>query len=200
MLSILDYGLGNSNSIRKSLTRIGVEAKIISTGWELASAEKIILPGVGHFSAGMKNLIERGLVEPLQEQVIIRKKPILGLCLGMQLMTQHSEEGDMHGLGWFKAQTIRFFESNGMRVPHEGWNSIELLKNNPLLTDLGVEPFFYFAHSYFVKAAPEDVLANTSYGVEFASVIGKENIFGVQFHPEKSHRKGLKLLSNFANL
>ena len=112
MLSILDYGLGNLNSIRKSLTRIGVEAKIISTGWELASAEKIILPGVGHFSAGMKNLIERGLVEPLQEQVIIRKKPILGLCLGMQLMTQHSEEGDMHGLGWFKAQTIRFFESN----------------------------------------------------------------------------------------
>ncbi|MBN1936398.1 MAG: imidazole glycerol phosphate synthase subunit HisH [Anaerolineae bacterium] len=202
MIAIIDYGMGNLGSILNMLKKVGAETVISSDAALIERADKLILPGVGAFDYGIKNLTEHGLIPLLNAQVIESKKPILGLCLGMQLFTRHSAEGQLPGLGWIDAETVRFqFDQANvhLKVPHMGWNSLRVCQPHPIFIDLDNEPRFYFVHSYHVVCADtRNVLAQTRYGDDFASVIGQGNITGVQFHPEKSHRFGMQLLKNFA--
>jgi len=208
MIVVIDYGMGNLNSVRKAFARIDVEATISSDLSTIRKASKIILPGVGHFKKGMENLSQRGLIDELNELALTKQLPILGICLGMQLLSSRSEEGPAEGLNWIPGQTLRFSKasfngigSSKLRIPHMGWNSIAIQRNNPLLSDIPAETTQYFVHTYYVKCQERsDVLATTSYGIDFDSVIQKDNIMGTQFHPEKSHKKGLQILRNFANL
>ena len=202
MLIVVDYGMGNLGSIVNMLDRIGIESKPSAEPSDIESADRLILPGVGAFDSGMRNLLEKNLVGLLNRRVVEEKVPILGICLGMQLMTKKSQEGSVAGLGWFDALTKRFsFENqtDKLKIPHMGWNSIQAKKNNFLFNDSKENPRFYFLHSYYVECNnKEDVLATTSYGYDFTSMINRGNIFGVQFHPEKSHKFGMKLMENFA--
>ena len=201
MIAIINYGLGNLSSILNMHKRLGIEAVITADFEVLEKAQKLILPGVGHFKKGMENLKESGLQPFLNKQVLENKKPILGICLGAQLMTKHSEEGDVDGLGWVDADTILFQKHRlgNLRVPHMGWGDIKISIENPLLKNLPEDPSFYHVHSYhFNFTEPTEVIATTKYGYEFASAFQKENIFGTQFHPEKSHKSGMKVLENFA--
>jgi len=168
----------------------------------ISSANKLILPGVGHFTNGMIKLNNSGIKEVLQTKVIDQKTPILGICLGMQLFTAHSEEGDVKGLGWFDAKTVRFnISDKKYKIPHMGWNSLIQKKDNHLLNNFDNDHLYYFVHSYHVVSnRNEDILATTEYGYEFVSAISKDNIYGVQFHPEKSHEWGEHILKNFLNL
>ena len=204
MLVIIDYGMGNLHSVLKAFKRLRVEARVSSDLNEIRSAEKLILPGVGHFKRGMDNLKERGLIEVLNEEVLVQKKPILGICLGMQLFTNSSEEGAVSGLGWLDADTVQFSfpsEEKKFRIPHIGWNSLKLENSRLLYEGITENPSFYFVHSYYVRSrSPEDVAASTEYGLSFTSSMVKENIYATQFHPEKSHDDGLKLLKNFVEL
>jgi glutamine amidotransferase len=201
MIVIIDYGMGNLRSVLKAFKRIQVEAIVSSRIEDIQKADKLILPGVGHFKNGMKNLHELGIADILQKMVVERQTPILGICLGMQLFTHYSEEGSVAGLGWIDAQTIRFdFKGKGikLRVPHMGWNTIKTEKHSPVLLNIDKNDLFYFVHSYHVVCKNEsDIIATTTYGETFTSIIQHNNIVGVQFHPEKSHKVGLKLLSNF---
>ncbi len=203
MITIVNYGMGNLGSILNMLKKIGAQAEITSDLDKVARAERLILPGVGAFDNGMKNLESMGLVEALNEAVAKRGKPILGLCLGMQLFTRSSEEGVRLGLGWIDARTVRFNfgeKDPSLKVPHMGWNRVVPKKDhyifrNPENRDLR----FYFAHSYHVVPSKEsDILAEAVYGYTFVAAIQHDNILGVQFHPEKSHRYGLNLLKNYA--
>ena len=181
--------------------RLGIDAVITSDFEVLDKASKLILPGVGHFKKGMDNLKESGLQNFLNVQVLEKKKPILGICLGAQLMTMHSEEGDVDGLGWVDANVIRFRQEQmgNLRVPHMGWSDVKLSMDHPLLKNLPEDPGFYHVHSYhFNFTEPTEVIATTMYGYEFASAFHKNNIYGMQFHPEKSHKYGMKVLENFA--
>lgn len=202
-VSILNYGMGNIDSISHKIKKIGHDVLIISSRDEIARAEKLILPGVGHFQKAMENLQQNNLVDALNDAVIINKTPVLGICLGMQLMCKFSEEGNKSGLGWFDVNVEKMVMGNKLRfkVPHTGWNIVEFTPN-PLITDKipsGSE--FYFVHSYAVKSAPhENILSTTHYETEFISGLVKDNIYGVQFHPEKSHQIGEQLINNFINL
>ena len=202
MICIVDYGMGNLGSIANMLRKVGADALVSSDAAVIEKAEKLILPGVGAFDNGVKNLAERDLVSLLNTQVLQRKKPILGLCLGMQLFTKSSEEGRMPGLGWIDAQTARFrFDgaNSGLKVPHMGWNTLEVCQPHSLLASVDPNARFYFVHSYYVLCGDNrNILAKTHYGVDFASVISQDNIMGAQFHPEKSHKFGMALLKNFA--
>lgn len=200
MISIINYGLGNLGSIRNMFKKIGYESKIIENPDELVNATKIILPGVGSFDTGMKNLREEGWIDKLSARVLTDKVPTLGICLGMQLMGKHSEEGKLDGLGWIDAETKHFqFQDKSFKVPHMGWNDCIEQKKSKLLYDGVTERRFYFVHSYYVTMGSEsDILFKTRYGFEFTSAFEKDNIIGVQFHPEKSHKFGLSLLKNFA--
>ena len=204
MIVIVDYGIGNISSIANMLKKVGAKAIIASDFDTIRKAQKLILPGVGAFDAGMKNLQERNLVPILNEMVFERKIPILGLCLGMQLMAKGSEEGQFEGLGWIDAKVVRFKfegESSDLKIPHMGWNTLDLCREHPLVNQLGEDPRFYFVHSYHLMMNdPNDVLAKTQYGYDFASVIQRDNILGSQFHPEKSHKYGMALLHNFAEM
>jgi len=201
MIAIVDYGMGNLGSIANMLKKVGAQSTISSDPDTIKAAEKLILPGVGAFDNGMKNLAQRGLVDLLNEQVLERKKPILGHCLGMQLFARTSEEGRLNGLGWIDAQTVRFkFDGANaqLKIPHMGWNTLQILKTHPLLADLDPNARFYFVHSYYLRCNnPENVVATTTYGCDFPSVVVQDNILGAQFHPEKSHKFGMKLLKNF---
>ncbi len=200
MLTIINYGLGNLTSILNMCKRLGIDAKISSDKDEISHASKLILPGVGHFKKGMENLHSSGLKNLLDKLIVEEKKPILGICLGAQLMTKHSEEGNVEGLGWVDAKTIRFDESkiNGYKVPHMGWSEIKITRPNNLLDDLPFEPRFYFVHLYhFLFDLTEEVTATSNYSYEFACAFQKENIYGTQFHPEKSHKFGMKVIENF---
>ncbi len=200
MIVIIDYGMGNLHSVYKALKRLNAEVIISSSPNNIEKADKLILPGVGHFKRGMENLKSLNLIEILNKKVLEDKTPILGICLGIQLFTKHSQEGDFPGLSWIDANTVKF-NSDSLKIPHMGWNSINIKKNNSLFSDLNQEGQFYFVHSYHV--VPEDrsiISSTTKYGIEFVSSISKENIFGVQFHPEKSHSSGLQILKNFINL
>jgi len=195
--------LENIGSIFNMLKKIGANAVIASDISMIEKAEKLILPGVGAFDNGMTNLREQGLIEILNKKVIKGKTLILGICLGMQLMTKSSEEGTSKGLGWFNASTIRFKfdEKNNLKIPHMGWNTVQLNKESSLFKEMFDEPRFYFVHSYHVVCNDEqDILTRTYHGYEFVSAIQKDNIMGVQFHPEKSHKFGMKLLKNFMEL
>ena len=199
MIVIIDYGMGNLHSVLKAFRRIGADAIVSSKGEDIQKAEKLVLPGVGHFKKGMENLEKRGLIEILNKKIIGEKTPILGICLGMQLFTKFSEEGDAGGLGWIDAKTIKFNLGDKFRVPHMGWNNIKIEKDNKIFSNLNKEDYFYFVHSFHVNCKnKEDILSITEYGKKFISAIQKENIIGVQFHPEKSHDAGLEILKNFA--
>lgn len=200
---IIDYGLGNLGSISNMLKKIGAEAKISSKEADIFNAKKLVLPGVGSFDSAIKNIRDLGLGELLNEMVLVRKTPILGICLGMHLLTNGSEEGVMSGFGWINAETIRFrfVEGKKIKIPHMGWNSLKVNQYSPILTGINVDHRFYFVHSYHVAGCcNEDMLATTFYGYDFVSAIQKENIIGVQFHPEKSHKYGLMIFKNFLEL
>ena len=200
---IVDYQSGNLASITKSLDRLGYEYIVSGEPAQIAAADKLILPGVGHFGAAMQQLSQLRLINALTEAARARKVPVLGICLGMQLMAGRSEEGDCEGLGWFEAEVVRLCVSDSLRfkVPHTGWNHIRPQGKHPLLQDLTEEDEFYFLHGYcWLTSCPDQVLASTSYGAEFPAVVGRDNLMGVQFHPEKSHQSGRRLLRNFLEL
>ena len=204
MIVIVDYSVGNIGSILNMLKKIGVEAKISSSVQDIEQADKIILPGVGAFDSGMSKLNERGFTEILNKKVLLEKTPILGICLGMQLMTKGSEEGKLNGLGWFDSETIKFNFSEDqkkLKVPFIGWNYVKICKTSQLFKEMYDNPKFYLVHSYYIKSNDlKDILTQTEYSVTYASSLEKGNIFGVQFHPEKSHKYGMKLLKNFSEL
>ncbi|MBS1749972.1 MAG: imidazole glycerol phosphate synthase subunit HisH [Bacteroidetes bacterium] len=201
MLKIIDYGVGNLTSIKNMLKKVGVESKISSAKEEIETATKLILPGVGSFDYGMKQLKLAGLVDILNERVLNKKVPILGLCLGVQLLTTSSEEGKEMGLGWIKGKTVAFDKSklsSAQKIPHMGWADVKGFEHSKLFTEMYTEPRFYFVHSYHLQLTHTgDALAYANYGYDFAVGIEHENILGVQFHPEKSHKFGMKLLENF---
>jgi glutamine amidotransferase len=204
MIVIIDYGLGNLNSIANMFKRVGVQAAISSDPEIIAAADKLVLPGVGAFDAGMRNLNESGLLPVLNKCVLERKILVLGLCLGMQLMARESEEGQIPGLGWLDASVVRFNipdDQRQLKIPHMSWNTLEIQKAHPLFSEMVDEPRFYFVHSYHLLChQTEDVLARTEYGYRFDSVVARGNIMGVQFHPEKSHKFGMRLLKNYAEV
>jgi glutamine amidotransferase len=201
MLVIVDYGLGNLGSIANMATRLGAQPVVSSDPAVLRMADKLILPGVGAFDRGMQNLRERGLVDVLSQKALDDRVPVLGLCLGMHLFTRGSEEGTERGLGWLDADTVRFrFAGNGgnLKVPHMGWNDVSLQRAHYLVEDGDVEPRYYFVHSFhLVCSDPGLVVGETTHGYPFSSIVARDNIVGVQFHPEKSHRYGMALLRNF---
>jgi imidazole glycerol-phosphate synthase subunit HisH len=202
-VTIIDYGMGNINSIKKKLVKFGIEPTISADEAVIKKADKIILPGIGHFSQAMERLNSLNLVEILNEEVLIKKKPILGICLGMQLMAKFSEEGNVNGIGWFDADIVKFNIKDKFKykVPHVGWNQIQIKKQSVLMHEIPDLSEFYFVHSYFCKCNNEnDVLNNTDHESIYASAIEKDNIFGVQYHPEKSHSVGEKLIENFCKI
>lgn len=205
MITIVDYGMGNLGSIKNMFKYIGVETTIESVVDKIKNASKILLPGVGSFDTAMKKINESDLKEVLNEKALKEQVPVLGICLGMQLLTNCSEEGSLGGLGWIDAKTMSFKNriDKKYRIPHMGWNIVN--KSNVSLLTNGFEEFdetrFYFVHSYFVKVEDEkNSILKTNYGVEFDSAIQKDNIYGAQFHPEKSHKFGMKLFENFARI
>ena len=202
MVVIVDYGMGNLHSVLKAFRRLRVDALISNSPEDIINADKLILPGVGNFKRGMNNLRESKLIESLNIAVLEKKIPILGICLGMQLMTKYSEEGNVEGLGWIDAETLRFdftqYNNSLLHIPHIGWNNASSKSENILLQNLDQDTTFYFVHSYYVTCKHEDnIAAVTTYGNTFVSAIAKNNIFATQFHPEKSHDSGLNLLKNF---
>ena len=202
-LVIVDYGTGNLNSVRRGLDRIGAKSYISSDPADIVRADKIVMPGVGHFGTAMAKLRELNLIDALHEAVLIKQKPILGICLGMKLMARESEEGNVSGLGWFDAEMVRFKISDKQRykIPHMGWNSIHIKKHSLLMRNIPELSEFYFVHSYHLQSNDKsDILNETVYEITFPSAIEKDNIFGVQYHPEKSHDAGAQLLKNFVEL
>ncbi len=197
-VTLVDYGVGNLGSVINMFRRLGVSVQRSWDAAEIESSDRILLPGVGHFDAGAGALAETGLGEAVVGAAR-RGTPVLGICLGMQLLTTASQEGDRPGLGLLPARCVRFGGDNGLRVPHMGWNWIEPASAHPLGASLLSPSKFYFAHSYYaVSDDPAIVLAKTSYGQQFSSIIGRDNVVGAQFHPEKSHRFGMTLLEAFA--
>ena len=204
MITLINYGLGNIQAIANIYKRLDIPVSIAATAGELAKTEKIILPGVGAFDWAMTRLNESGMRDVLQELVVGGKRPVLGICVGMQMMAKRSDEGTMAGLGWIDAEVKRFDEkafSQKTHLPHMGWNDVTPQKADRLFRGLESGARFYFLHSYYFAPAREgDVLAVTDYNGPFASSVRFENIFGVQFHPEKSHHWGIQLLKNFAEI
>jgi glutamine amidotransferase len=203
MIAIVDYGMGNLGSVKRKLDILGVKSIITDSPEVLKAAEKLILPGVGHFARAVIQLKERGLWTILHNEAINCKKPILGICLGMQLMASHSEEGNIDGFGWIDANVIRFRIKDLLKhkVPHTGWNNIILKKESDLFNGLELKSGFYFVHSYHLSCKnKEDILSESNYEYNFVSSVQRDNLYGVQFHPEKSHEEGEQLLNNFANL
>jgi len=202
MTTIINYNLGNPKSIKNMLAYLGIESRISANHEDIASADRLILPGVGHFQHGMEQLEQLGLIDVLKQEVLENKKPILGICLGMQLLTKHSEEGNLAGLGFIDAQTKKFeLKDATLKVPHMGWNTVEFKKQSKINSGVSINPRYYFVHSYFVDCANlDDVLCATQYGQEFVSGFQHQNIFGLQFHPEKSHKFGMELLANFCKI
>lgn len=198
MIAIIDYGMGNLRSVSKALEYLGASYKLCSSGKELASARKVILPGVGAFGDAMKELCCRGFVGPISE-LVTRKVKLLGICLGLQLFFEKSEENPgVKGLGLFKG-TVQKFRSTAVKIPHMGWNDLKVLRKHPLLEGISSGEYFYFVHSYYGKPEAKNLtLASCKYGREnFPAVMGNENIFATQFHPEKSQDAGLRILKNF---
>jgi imidazole glycerol-phosphate synthase subunit HisH len=203
MIVIVDYKTANLGSIINMFKRIGVAARVAEKPEQLEGATQLVLPGIGHFDTCAKNLREFGFASALEDPVLHRRLPLLGICVGAQLLTRGSEEGSEPGLGWIDAQTMRFpnLDRPDYKVPHMGWNLATPAQPHALFEGFADAPRFYFVHSYFMRCdRPDSLLARTEHGVEFASAIVKDNVAGVQFHPEKSHRFGMQLLRNFARL
>jgi glutamine amidotransferase len=202
LTTIINYNLGNPKSIKNMLAYLGIESRISSDHAEIASADRLILPGVGHFQHGMEQLEQLGLIELLKKEVLEKNKPILGICLGMQLLTKHSEEGNLAGLGFIDAQTKKFvLKDTSLKVPHMGWNMVSFQKESKLIQEVSENPRYYFVHSYYVDCShQDDILCSTNYGEDFVSGFQHNNIFGLQFHPEKSHKFGMELFANFCKI
>lgn len=196
---IIDYGLGNVGSLLNMFKKLNISAKLSRSEIEIQNASHLVLPGVGSFSTGMKSLYESNLIDLLQRVVHEKGIPILGVCLGAQLMLQKSEEGEENGLGWVDGNVIRFRNGFGIKVPHMGWNNVENLRESILFANMhSYPPRFYFLHSYYFQLVnPNDIISSSHYGHSFPSAFRKNNIIGVQFHPEKSHKFGMQLLKNF---
>ena len=202
MITIVDYGMGNLGSLLNMFKRIGVNAGIESDPEVLGDAQKLVLPGVGAFDAAMERIdsVPR-LREILDRKAKVERIPVLGVCLGMQLLTTGSEEGERDGLDWVPGLARRFPRIAGLKVPHMGWNVAQPVAPSPLTACVGDEPRYYFVHSYYVKVDDSaHSLMRTHYGVDYDSAIGQGNVYGVQFHPEKSHRFGMRILQNFADI
>lgn len=204
MIVIVDYGVGNLGSVENMLRHLGIAATRSADPDVVRSAERLLLPGVGAFDRGMHNLRASGLLGALEEAVRNRGAPLLGICLGMQLLVERSDEGVEPGLGWIPGAARRFEFPQGnsrLKVPHMGWNTVRATANSPLLRRVPEDARFYFVHSYHVvPVRPADMILEATYGVPFAAGIARENVYGVQFHPEKSHRFGMRLLESFAEL
>ncbi len=199
MIAVIDYGMGNLRSVQKGLERVGCEARVTRDAGRILSAQGVVLPGVGAFSACMENLRRFGLAEPIR-QAVLHKKPFLGICLGFQLLFSESEEfGPQRGLDLFPGRVLGFRPENGLKVPHMGWNRIGKRKESPFLEGIADGAFVYFVHSYYVQPEEESVIATTTeYGARFVSSIATDHLFACQFHPEKSQEIGLRILANFA--
>lgn len=202
-IHIVNFGMGNIFSVQKKIQSKDISLSISSDIHDILNADKIILCGVGHFKKAMDNLIELNLIDSLNDFALIQKKPVLGICLGMQLMANYSEEGNVNGLGWVDAKVKKFntSESKKFKIPHMGWNTVDISKESPLMKNINSNEEFYFVHSFYLKSNnPLNILNETTYIQKFCSGIEQENIFGVQYHPEKSHDAGNILLDNFLSL
>jgi len=200
---ILDYGMGNIFSVQKKIKALGLTPIISNSEEDILNADKIIFPGVGHFSNAMENLKKLNVIQSLNEKVLEQKTPVLGICLGMQLMAKTSEEGNLNGLGWFDATVKKFNiqDKLNFKVPQMGWNTILINKKSDLMIGIPDQSELYFIHSFYIECSVEkDILNKTVYESEFVSAIQKDNIFGVQYHPEKSHEIGEKMLKNFIEI
>lgn len=204
MITIIDYGSGNIRAIGNIYDKLNVGYKIAKTPEEVIGAEKIFLPGVGAFDETISKLDQTGFREILDIEVLQKKVPIIGICVGMQILAESSEEGKLSGLGYIKGKVRKMDASllnQKPKLPHLGWNSIEIARPSALLKNLDSELGFYFLHSYYFECEnQEDILTTTTYGQSFASAINHDNVYGIQFHPEKSHHNGINLLHNFATL
>jgi glutamine amidotransferase len=204
MITIIDYGVGNIFAFQNVYKRLNILTKIAKSSQDLIDAEKLVLPGVGSFDYAMNQLNISGMREKLDELVLVKKIPVIGICVGMQIMGNRSDEGELEGLNWIDSEILKFDESlinQRTKLPHMGWNDVIPVKNHPLFIGLEEEAIFYFLHSFYFKCNnPEESIAVSDYGISFSSAVNKENIFGIQFHPEKSHQFGEKLLHNFARL
>lgn len=201
MIAILDYGIGNLKSVYNMFKKVGVESTITSDSSTIRNADKYLLPGVGSFDHGITSLRNAPFFDVLENEVLKNRKPIIGICLGMQLLTNSSEEGQEKGLGWIDAETLKFdLTDKSLSIPHMGWNNIYPKSQDTIFRDLE-DNRFYFVHSFHVVCnSEENVLATTNYGQEFTCSINRENVYGVQFHPEKSHKYGMQLLKNFGEI
>ncbi|SEF49698.1 imidazole glycerol phosphate synthase subunit HisH [Sphingobacterium lactis] len=193
MIGIVNYGAGNIFSITAALNRVGIDYGMINTPEDFDRFDKIIIPGVGHAGAAMQKLADSGLVETIKSLT----KPVLGICVGMQLLTDYSEEGDANLLGIMPLKTLHFDKRIQEKVPHMGWNSIEFEKSCPLFRDIPNNSYFYFVHSYFIEHELTYTIATCDYGLPFSAAISRDNFWAVQFHPEKSGKVGEQLLRNF---
>lgn len=202
-IAIVDFGMGNLHSVRRKLDGIGAATTVTSDPAAVLRADKVVLPGVGHFGQAMENLRALGMVEALNEAALVNRVPILGICLGMQLMAKRSEEGDAEGLGWVDADVVRMRvpDPRRFKVPHVGWGRLDVRKRSALLKDVSADAEFYFVHSYNLEVRTADlILCESDYAYTFPAAIEHDNLFGVQFHPEKSHADGDRLLRNFVEL
>jgi len=201
---IIDYNMGNLRSVQKAFEKVGCDAVITNNHKIIKNASKVVLPGVGAFKDGMKNLEELGLIDILNEEVLENKKPFLGICLGMQLIASKSyENGETDGLGWVDAEVVKFDFTDydkKLKIPHVGWNNVSYKNNNLLFDGIANNSDFYFVHSYYFKTNVDIVTSTTDYGFDFVSSVNKNNIYAFQFHPEKSQTAGLKLIENFVNI
>ena len=204
MITIIDYGLGNIRAFVNVYDRLNIKTKVAHRAEDLKDVTKIILPGVGAFDYAMSQLNASGMRDELEKQVLENKIPIVGICVGMQMLAKSSDEGILPGLGWINGE-VKLFDSTTIsyktRLPHMGWNSIDPINANPLMDGFNNESRFYFLHSYyFYCSKTENIISTTNYGITYASAVNKDNIYGIQFHPEKSHSNGIQLLHNFALL
>jgi imidazole glycerol-phosphate synthase subunit HisH len=203
VITIVNYGVGNLASIKNMLKKAGFESELATDADSIENASKIILPGIGAFDHCMLEFNKSGLRETVTKKVTVDKTPLLGICVGLQMLMESSEEGTEPGLGWIEGKTVKFKKEKlgDLKIPHMGWTNVQIAKKTFLTEDLGDQPRFYFVHSYYVQ--PEhylDKMLTAFYGYEFTAAINRENIYGAQFHPEKSHKYGMKILENFARL
>jgi len=202
MITIIDYGLGNLSAFINVYKRLDIDVQLASTIGKLKKASKLILPGVGSFDQAMNKLNSSGLRNYLDELVLKKKIPVIGICVGMQIMALKSDEGVLPGLGWIDGKVKRLILNNkDLPLPHMGWNDIKIQKKISLIANIDIDKRFYFLHSYYLQCQNlDDVIANINYGIDFPCIINHENVFGIQCHPEKSHYNGMSLLKNFAEL